>query len=272
MQPTAGTKDGAAARIRRGDSQCASFNTPFIDAVTGLGHAFDIATPAPDELRPYGRRTFLAVVAGGLTSLVWGPPVWRTARDALLPVAPVLPPPLSTLIRSGWRIYSVTSIPKVDLASWRLRVDGLVERPLELRYGDLATLPRTRQVNDFHCVTGWSVDDVHWGGVRLTDLLTIVRPTPQARAIGFYSFDGAYSDSLTLPQARHRDVLLADHMDGEPLTRGHGAPLRLVIPRMYGYKGVKWIERITLVDRPFEGYWEQRGYDRNAWIGHSNGY
>jgi len=67
-------------------------------------------------------------------------------------------------------------------------------------------------------------------------------------------------------------VLLAYEMDGKPLSRPHGAPLRVVIPDMYGYKNVKWVERIVLTERPLEGYWEVRGYDRNAWVGRSNGY
>ncbi len=225
--------------------------------------------PALDDARPYGRRTFLAVVAGGLSSLVWGPAAWNVARDALLPVASVLPPPLASLVRSGWRIYSVTSIPHVDRATWRLKIDGLVERPLELSYADLRALPRARQVSDFHCVTGWSVAGVRWGGVRFRDLLAAARPLPNAAAVGFFSADGSYSDSLTMEQAGLADSMLAYELDGRPLTRPHGAPARVVIPQMYGYKGVKWVNRITLLDQPLDGYWEHRGYDRDAWIGHS---
>jgi DMSO/TMAO reductase YedYZ molybdopterin-dependent catalytic subunit len=228
----------------------------------------DIERPAPDDARPYGRRTFLALVAGGASSLLWGPAAWNIARDVLLPVAGMLPPPLGSLVRSGWRIYSVTSIPHFDPATWSLKIDGLVERPLELSYADLRALPRAEQVTDFHCVTGWSVSNVRWGGVRFSDLLAAARPLPAAQALGFFSGDGAYSDSLTMDQVHLADAMLAYEMDGAALTRPHGAPARVVIPEMYGYKGVKWLNRITLVDQPFDGYWENRGYDRNAWIGH----
>jgi DMSO/TMAO reductase YedYZ molybdopterin-dependent catalytic subunit len=71
-----------------------------------------------------------------------------------------------------------------------------------------------------------------------------------------------------MEQAHLADAMLAYEMDGTPLTRPHGAPARVVIPEMYGYKGVKWLNRITLLDQPFDGYWENRGYDRNAWIDH----
>jgi DMSO/TMAO reductase YedYZ molybdopterin-dependent catalytic subunit len=229
----------------------------------------EIERPAPDDTRPYGRRTFLTLVAGGVSSLVWGPAVWNVARDVLLPVAGVLPPPLGGLVRSGWRIYSVTSMSHFDPDTWRLKIDGLVEQPVELTYADLRALPRSEQVTDFHCVTGWSVSNVRWTGVRFHDLLAVARPLPAAQAVGFFSGDGAYSDSLTLDQAYLRDAMLAYEMDGAPLTRPHGAPARVVIPEMYGYKGVKWLNQITLLDQPFDGYWENRGYDRNAWIGHS---
>jgi DMSO/TMAO reductase YedYZ molybdopterin-dependent catalytic subunit len=241
-----------------------------MDAGRGSVHPLEIEHRSED-LRPYGRRTFLAVVGAGVTSLLWGPKVWGFTRDALLPVSAVLPPPLRGLVRDGWRIYTVTSIPHFHPATWRLRVDGLVERPLVLDYSQLGSLPRTQQTRDFHCVTGWSVKDVHWSGVRLTDLLEVARPTSRARALVLYSGDGAYTDSLTLEQAHLADAMLADRMDGEPLTRPHGSPLRLVVPEMYGYKGVKWVNRIELVDAPFDGFWEERGYDRDAWIGRSNG-
>lgn len=228
----------------------------------------DLDQQAPADVRPYGRRTFLTLVAGGLTSLVWGPAAWGVARDVLLPVAGVLPPPLAGLVRSGWRIYSVTSIPSVDRSTWKLTIDGLVEQPVELSYSDLQALPRAEQITDFHCVTGWSVSGVRWTGVRFRDLLSVARPLPTAKALGFFSADGAYSDSLTTDQAYFADAMLAYEMDEEPLTRPHGAPARVVIPEMYGYKGVKWVNKITLLDEPFDGYWENRGYDRNAFIDH----
>lgn len=66
--------------------------------------------------------------------------------------------------------------------------------------------------------------------------------------------------------------MLAWEMDGKPLAREHGAPVRVVIPEMYGYKNVKWVAEINLVPQPASGYWENLGYDRNAWVGRSNGY
>jgi DMSO/TMAO reductase YedYZ molybdopterin-dependent catalytic subunit len=229
--------------------------------------------PEPDELRPYGRRTFLLVVAGGLSSLAWGEPVWRAVSSALRPAAELLPSGLRALVPSqGWRIYTVgSSMPRFDSRTWRLTIEGLVERPQQLSYDQLRALPRAEQVSTFHCVTGWTVKNVHWAGVRFRDLLSTVRPRREARAVRFVSAEVPYTDSLTLEQAHLGDAMLAYEMDGRPLRREHGAPARVVIPEMYGYKNVKWVERIELIDKPADGFWEGLGYDRDAWVGRSNG-
>jgi DMSO/TMAO reductase YedYZ molybdopterin-dependent catalytic subunit len=111
-----------------------------------------------------------------------------------------------------------------------------------------------------------------WAGVRFKDLLARAEPLPAARAIRFVSLEQPYTDSLTLQQATLGDVMLAYEMDGKPLTRPHGSPARVVIPEMYGYKGVKWLTRMELVASEPTGYWENLGYDQNAWVGRSNGY
>jgi DMSO/TMAO reductase YedYZ molybdopterin-dependent catalytic subunit len=221
-----------------------------------------------DEPKLYGRRAFLAVVAGGLTSLLWGPKALRLGQDALLPVAQVLPAGVRELLPvGGWRIYTISgSLPRIDSATWRLQIDGLVEQPVELSYADLRRLPRAEQVSTFHCVTGWTVKNVHWAGVRFADLLALARPQPTAHALRFESAEEPYVDSLTVQQATLADAMLAYEMNGKPLTRAHGFPARVVIPEMYGYKNVKWMRRISLIPEPIDGYWEGLGYDRDAWV------
>jgi DMSO/TMAO reductase YedYZ molybdopterin-dependent catalytic subunit len=164
------------------------------------------------------------------------------------------------------------SLPGFDEATWRLRVGGHVRKPVSLSYRELLALPRAEQISTFHCVTGWSVKDVRWGGVRLHDVLEHAQPLADAHALEFVSAEQPYVDSLTIEQAGLHDVMLAYEMDGRPLSRAHGAPLRLVIPEMYGYKNVKWLVGINLVPRARDGYWERLGYDRDAWVGRSNGY
>jgi DMSO/TMAO reductase YedYZ molybdopterin-dependent catalytic subunit len=163
-------------------------------------------------------------------------------------------------------------MPRFDPQTWRLEVGGLVERPLSLSYAELRALPRAEQVSTFHCVTGWTVHGVRWGGVRLRDVLGPAGPKPHAGALRFVSAERPYDDYLSLGQAALPDVLLAYEMDGKPLPREHGAPVRLVIPDMYGYKNVKWLAGIELVPAAGSGYWERLGYDRDAWVGRSNGY
>jgi DMSO/TMAO reductase YedYZ molybdopterin-dependent catalytic subunit len=207
------------------------------------------------EPRKLGRGLFLLTVAGGLSSLWWGRSLSRAV--SAVPFAP----------SGGWRIYTVApTMPQFDPETWRLEVGGLVGAPVTLTYGQLRALPRTAEVRTFHCVTGWSVPNVHWAGVRLGELLDRAQPRSSARAVRFTSAEIPYVDYLTLDQARLRDVLLAYEMNGRPLPREHGAPVRLVIPEMYGYKNVKWVRRIDLVERVEDGYWEALGYDRDAWV------
>jgi len=224
-----------------------------------------MSDPIEAEPRRYGRRIFLATVLGGASSLFWGKSVWDhvSAATANIPLIP----------HGGWRIYTVSgSMPSFDQKTWRLEVGGLVEKPVSLNYADLRALPRTTQISTFHCVTGWTVKNVHWAGVRFRHLLELAEPLPEARAIRFVSLEEPYTDSLTLPQATQGDVMLAYEMDAKPLSRPHGSPARVVIPEMYGYKGVKWLTRMELVASEPTGYWENLGYDQNAWVGRSNGY
>ena len=216
-----------------------------------------------------GRGVFLATVLGGVSSLWWGHGAWSRFSSAIGPVESLVP----LVPNGGWRIYTVSgSLPRFDPSTWRLEVGGSVEQPTSIGYHELLALPKVEQVSTFHCVTGWVVRNVAWGGVRLHDVLDRVQPHADVHALRFVSAEHPYDDYLTLEQASLADVLLAYEMDGKPLSRAHGAPLRLVIPDMYGYKNVKWLRRIELIPRAGAGYWEQLGYDRDAWVGRSNGY
>ena len=166
--------------------------------------------------------------------------------------------------------------PSRSDAEYRLTVDGAVDRPATLDLADLRErLPQTALTRDFQCVTGWRVADVPWRGVKLADLLDRAGVQPGATHVRFWSFDGVYTETLTLEQAQRDDVLVAHQMLGKPVTREHGGPVRLYVAPMYGYKSLKWLERIevvTALDEPTDpGYWESLGYDVDAWVGRSNG-
>ncbi|MFP3990240.1 molybdopterin-dependent oxidoreductase [Streptomyces sp. E11-3] len=172
----------------------------------------------------------------------------------------------------GFRYYSVAaSVPRKNADTYRLKIDGLVERPATYTLDQLRTLPQTRIVRDVQCVTGWRVPETPFEGVRLSALLDAAGVRPEGRAVYFTCFDGTYSESLTLRQARRKDVLVALRMQDKPLSHAHGGPARLYVAPMYFYKSAKWLSGITVTDKVRPGYWEERGYDVDAWVGRSNG-
>lgn len=176
-------------------------------------------------------------------------------------------PPIGGGARGRFRIYNVApQMPVFDPYTWRLEVSGLVRRPLSLAWEEVLELPRDVWVRDFHCVSGWSVYRVTWEGIRLASLLEQVGVLPTATHVKFVSYDGVYTDALTLAQALLDDTILALLKDGKPLSGPEGAPVRLVMPRMFAYKSVKWLTRIELIDEPHVGFWERLGYDEDAWI------
>ncbi|PWI42319.1 oxidoreductase [Streptomyces sp. ICBB 8177] len=172
----------------------------------------------------------------------------------------------------GFRFYSVSdSVPHRSAADYRLTVDGLVEHPATYTLAQLRAMRSTRLVRDVQCVTGWRVPHYAFTGVRLSDLLDAAGVKPGAKALRFTCFDGVYSESLTLEQARRPDMLVAYGMDDKPVTAAHGGPVRLYAAPMYFYKSAKWLSGITVTDQVIPGYWEHYGYDVDAWVGRSNG-
>ena len=214
------------------------------------------------EPKPIGRRMFLGLSALGAGTLLFGQSVTGGDGGGGL---------ISELIgQGGFRIYTVAPIPKFDPSSWKLAIGGMVKNPLEFTYDQLLALPNRIQQGVFHCVTGWSVPNLTWQGVSLQSVLDMAGPHPDARSLVFSSADGAYTDTLTLDQALMPDVMLAYNMNDKPLPLNQGLPVRLIVPEMYGYKSVKWVNKIELVPTASRGYWEVRGYDVDAYIDKAN--
>jgi DMSO/TMAO reductase YedYZ molybdopterin-dependent catalytic subunit len=228
--------------------------------------------PASEEFH-VGRRVFLGLIGAGAAGILFGAHVQDWLERVVAPVVSKDGTGLSALLPIGrFRIYTVTGdLPGRSRAEYRLTVEGLVEQRLDLGYADLTAMTPTNLTRDFQCVTGWRVSDVKWRGVLLRDLLDRAGVKPGAKALQFTSFDGVYTESLTLEQARRDDVLVAYEMEGEGLSRTHGGPVRLYVAPMYGYKSCKWLEKIRVVDDVRPGYWEQLGYDVDGWVGRSNG-
>lgn len=157
-------------------------------------------------------------------------------------------------------IRSIEGTQKVELKSWRLKIEGLVDKPISLSFDEIEALPQKVHTKNFICVEGWGLDNQKWEGVHLKEVFSGVKISPKATFVTFHAVGGQYRDSLSLKEALEPDTMLAYKLNAKNLSADHGFPLRLIIPRMYAYKGVKWVERIVFTERPETGYWEQGGY------------
>jgi DMSO/TMAO reductase YedYZ molybdopterin-dependent catalytic subunit len=172
-------------------------------------------------------------------------------------------PPGQRLVKD-WPVLDLGTQPQVTADKFRLDIDGAVEnRLMGLRLEDFMALPQTESVSDMHCVTQWSRYDNRWKGVAARDLLAIVQPRPEVNHVIFHAYDG-YTTNIRLDQFDQPDVFLVHQWEGAPISREHGGPVRMLVPRLYLWKSAKWLRRIqfTISDRP--GFWETRGYHNNA--------
>jgi DMSO/TMAO reductase YedYZ molybdopterin-dependent catalytic subunit len=225
--------------------------------------------PGPGEKQVHvGRRTVLGILGLAGIGIVAGKKIDDVLGGVSSAVSNAIGVPLPG--DDDFRFYTVTgSYPVIPADTYELTVDGMVRQPLRLSLADLRSMKRTALIHQFQCVTGWVVPDVHWEGVRLSDVLKRAGVTPGATALRFFSADGVYTESLTLAQAQLSDILVADKMLGTNVTTDHGGPVRLYVAPMYGYKSIKWLNRIEVTNKVVEGYWEDEGYQADAWIGGS---
>ena len=191
------------------------------------------------------RRGFLGIIGFGLYHFTLKGTGW--ARTAYRQVNQLL-------------IRSVEDTQHVDLKTWHLKVEGLVETPLRLRFNEIQALPKKIQLKNFICVEGWGLNDQKWEGVYLKEVFSKVKISPKAKYVSFYATGGKYKDSLSIQEALEPETMLAYRLNGKDLPPENGFPLRLIIPRMYAYKGVKWVERIVFTEKQEIGYWEKFGY------------
>lgn len=225
--------------------------------------------PRRPEGAPVGRRLVLGLLGLGAAGVVLG----STVQDRLSSWLGTLelhdPTGLTALVPLGdsFRYYSVTGgVPTVTDTAYRLTVSGEVARPSSYSLAELRALPQTSFVAEFQCVTGWRVPDVAWSGVPLSELIRRAHPTEQAGAVRFTSFDGTYTESLTMAEAMRPGVVVALQMLGAPVTHDHGGPVRMYCSDMYGYKSTKWLSGIELTTSEVPGYWEPRGYPMDGTI------
>jgi DMSO/TMAO reductase YedYZ molybdopterin-dependent catalytic subunit len=223
--------------------------------------AADKPTERPASPIAVGRRVFIGMGILGAAGIVFG----AKLQDF---VGSTLGSGLGGLLPGGdrFRLYTITgSFPKISKSKYRLEVSGLVDRPQTFTLADLKAMPSTSFTQEFQCVTGWTVPNVHWEGVPLSHILDNAGVQKGAVALSFESYDGADTESLTLDQARLPHVIVAYRMLGAPVTTPHGGPVRLYVGPMFGYKSLKWLSAIRVVDRVIPGFWEENGYPVDGW-------
>jgi len=170
----------------------------------------------------------------------------------------------------NWPVLDLGDLPEIDLATWRLEVGGLVENPLTFTWEQFNALPQVEDVSDFHCVTTWSRYDNHWRGVRFRTIAELAVPADDAKFVlcsGYDVLPGSdipYTTNIALDRAVESDVLLVHTWEGRPLPAEHGGPLRMITPKLYAWKGTKWIRRIDFLPQNRRGFWEVRGYSDSA--------
>ncbi|HEY9383784.1 MAG TPA: sulfite oxidase-like oxidoreductase [Gemmatimonadales bacterium] len=173
------------------------------------------------------------------------------------PAADRLPP--GQIRTTKWPVLHYSHVPAIDPAAWRFEIGGLVERPLLLRWDDLARYPSQETQCDIHCVTRWSRYDNRFRGVPVRALLAEAHPLPQARFVLVHAAPD-YSTNLPLGDLDRAENLLATHHSGEPLAAEHGGPVRLLVPHLYFWKSAKWVTGFEFLAEDTPGLWEQNGY------------
>lgn len=167
--------------------------------------------------------------------------------------------------------YLTEKFPVLDLGvqplflpdKFRLTIDGAVKNPVSLSLDDLEQLPSVEMTADFHCVTHWSRYDLRWTGIPFESIIDLVEPDADAAFVMQYGKDG-YATNAPLAELCRPDVLVAFALDGKPIPREHGAPLRVIVPHLYAWKGAKFLNRIAFLAADQHGFWETRGYHNHA--------
>jgi len=170
----------------------------------------------------------------------------------------------------NWPVLDLGEQPSVALDAWKLEVGGLVEHPFTLTWDQFMALRQAEDVSDFHCVTTWSRYDNHWGGVRFKTVAEMAVPAEDATFVlctGYDFMPGSYipyTTNLPLARAIDDDVLLVHTWEGRPLPPEHGGPCRMITPKLYAWKGARWIRKIEFLAEEKKGFWEVRGYSNSA--------
>ena len=194
-------------------------------------------------------------------------PVTRGFFGKKRPERPDRLPPGQYDTGSSWPTLTAEATPRLDVDSWTMTVDGLVGRPHSWTWREIHALPESTYFGDIHCVTTWSKFDMTFRGVSVDTLLEIAMPMPEAKYVMAHSTTG-YTTNLPLADVTDGKAWVAFTADGQPLSRDHGGPARLLVPHLYFWKSAKWVSGIRVLDHDEPGFWERNGYhDRgDPWL------
>ena len=221
-----------------------------------------------NESKKLSRRAFLAKASGSVVSIGL-PGIFVKLMDLenLALAAEMRPDGRPRLPPSQHAVKKIIDMGGVegttDSMNWRLQIHGEVGRPTTLNFQELLNLSQVDLSCDVHCVTGWTLLDSHWGGVRLTTIMDLVKVKENARFVIFEAASG-YTTNIPISEARKENVILAHSFFGKELPRPHGAPVRALVPDRYFYKSAKWLEGVKFTARDEPGYWERGGYSNSA--------
>jgi DMSO/TMAO reductase YedYZ molybdopterin-dependent catalytic subunit len=181
-------------------------------------------------------------------------------------IAPHRIPPGQTLVER-LPVLHAGSVMQVPTSAWTLKVSGLVRMEKTITWQDLLAAPATEQICDLHCVTGWTLLDTRWRGVRVSDLLDRDQILPSAQHVVVHA-SGGWTTNLPVEELLRDEVMVAYEYEGRPLSPEHGGPARLLVPRLYFWKSAKWLSGLEFTQEERLGYWESRGYHRlgDPWL------
>ena len=171
-----------------------------------------------------------------------------------------LPP--GQYLTEKWPVLHAGTVPTIDVATWRLRIFGLVEEEITLDYDALRALPATEVTTDIHCVTRWSRFDAGFRGVHWRELAALCKPLPAAHFVIAHA--PQFTANLPLAALDEENAIVCYEADGEPLTAEHGGPVRLLVPSRYFWKSTKWLTGLEFVAADQPGFWERLGYHNDA--------
>ena len=172
-------------------------------------------------------------------------------------VQPDAPP--GQFVTERFPVLTFGPTPRINLDDWQFKIFGLVDNEITLDWKQFNDLPQVTLDAEFHCVTQWSKLENTWEGILFTDVMKLVTPKPEAKYVMAHCY-GGYTTNVALDVLVDDDVMFAHSHDGAPLTPEHGGPMRLVVPKRYGWKSAKWVSGIEFMAEDEPGFWETRGY------------